>query len=191
MPAHKENKQSVVLAVLLFLIAAVVLWYYMPGFALDPLKGELDKANADARGTLDLITRTQRDLAKEKSDQEELNKEQQRLARVWQQIVERDPDIWFMGNLSQDASGRIFLTSWSKGVEEALPEGMKLPRCQLYRPKVEAKGSFNELGDFIAFVENKYPHLFLKSISIRGQSAEDDRCEASLVFGILTKKSAP
>jgi hypothetical protein len=206
MQSTKEKKQ-VALLIALLLAFGVCLLLGMPyehGYSVFGLMSELSKREADLVVVEQKLVAYQKARAAEKLDKEQSQRDAEALKWMEAQVQGPDPQLWFARMFDEDGE-RLFNIRTSKPgrVEvKPVPEGMGLPLKEIpdqtdgdktkrlapmefFSYKITVEGGFNDIGRFIAHVENKYPLMAIRSISLKGGEANDSVCTAEIVFRVL------
>lgn len=189
MATQKEKKQQAMLAAIICAILAAVLIQYLPGFSIAALMQEREQNEIDLDKTVSQLTRYKKALAHEKLDREQAELDKLALAEMEAQVRELDPRFWFLRVFDEDGQ-KLFGIRASKTAmvdNKPAPENMRLPQKDIYSYKVTVDGSFTQIGNFIAHLENKYPLLAVRSISLKSSSADGSMCTAEVVFRVLKK----
>ena len=196
MPVQKEKKQTATLIAIIMVIAIVVLSGGLSVVGVPPLQFSFVGLRDSLRQEYDELKKLDDKLQfynktkiNQKRDEEQAKLDQETLDAVEAQLLGVDPQMWFIEVFNRDgAQFKVRLSNYRKGRPSSMPAGMKLPNCQLFTYTASVEGTFNEIGKFIAHVENKYPLLAVRTISLRGRSADNPTCEGELEFRILAKK---
>ncbi|GEM_PF-3070633 len=189
MPSQKEKKQTAMLAAIVCVIVAVVLIQYLPGFSIAALMAEKEQNEIDLDKTVTQLIRYKKALASEKLDREQAVLDKAALEEMESQVRELDPRFWFLRVFDEDGQ-KLFGIRTSKTAlvdNKPTPEGMRLSQRDVYSYKVTVEGTFNQIGNFIAHMENKYPLLAVRSISLKSPTPDGAMCTAEVVFRILKK----
>lgn len=177
------------LAAIICAIVAAVLIEYLPGFSIAALMQEREQNEIDLDKTVSQLTRYKKALAHEKLDKEQAEMDKAALVEMEAQVRELDPRFWFLRVFDEDGQ-KLFGIRASKTAmvdNKPAPEGMRLPQRDIYSYKVTVDGTFTQIGNFLAHLENKYPLLAVRSISLKSGSADGSMCTAEVVFRVLKK----
>jgi hypothetical protein len=189
MPSPKEKKQTALLAALVCAILAVVLIQYLPGYSIAALMAEKELNEMELDKVVSQLTRYKKALAHEKLDREQAERDRKALEEMESHVRELDPRFWFLRVFDEEGH-KLFGVRTSKTAQvdnRPAPEQMRLPQKDIYSYKVSVDGTFNQIGSFVAHLENKYPLLAVRSISIKSAAADGSACTAEIVFRVLKK----
>ncbi len=177
----RSTSSAGLLAAMLFLLGTVVAVYL-----------------SVSRPLLELVTARQQTAALDAKIDNAL----QRARATWEQSLRRaraqkvadaqrtapitgDPFAWIVREISLVAEHHpIRMLSIQPGATQAPG------RVNFYTARLEVAGSYDQLGEFVRDVENKFPQSEIRSLEIvAGQSADDRR--ASLDLTLLTRADSP
>jgi hypothetical protein len=180
MSSPKEKKQTAMLAAIVCAILAVVLIQYLPGYSIAALMAEKELNEIELDNVVSQLTRYKKALAHEKHDKEQAELDKKALEEMETHVRELDPRFWFLRVFDEEGQ-KLFGVRASKTAQvdsKPTPEGMRLPQRDVYSYKVTVDGSFTQIGNFVAHLENKYPLLAVRSLSLKSGSPDGSVCTA-------------
>jgi hypothetical protein len=206
MRAAKEKKQVALLVAILMAFGVCMLLGvpYQHGYSVFGLMEERSNRDAQLSVIEQKLDAYRKARAAENLDKEQSARDAAALKEMEAQVQGLDPQLWFARMFDEDGEKLFNIRTSKPGRVEVRPvpdgmgippkkipddrsakQGEKLAPLEIFSYRVTVEGGFNDIGKFIAHVENKYPLLAIRSISLKGGGADNSGCTAEIVFRVL------